>query len=205
MEIDGERAGRAARGEFRVGAFLVRPQLKRVVAPTGRVVQVQPKIMDVLVVLAERAGEVVTREELFASVWAGTHVTEHVLARAISALRKIFGDRPQRARFIETIPKTGYRLIASVTRDDDDEETRERADARRTEAEAEAQSRRPAATNATPEAAPAHAFASRLGLTRTNFWLGMAALSCAAALVVLVLVVFLVTRDAGHLHLHPHH
>src|SRR5918997_2633188 len=116
-----ERAeGSSARAEFRVGAFLVRPRLNRVVAPGGRVVQVQPKIMEVLLLLAGRAGEVVTREELFETVWAGTHVSEHVLARAISTLRKIFGDDRARPRFIETIPKTGYRLVAPVTDARDD-------------------------------------------------------------------------------------
>ncbi|HEX7174892.1 MAG TPA: winged helix-turn-helix domain-containing protein, partial [Pyrinomonadaceae bacterium] len=104
------------RVDFRVEGRLVQTRLNRVVsADGGKVVQVQPKIMDVLVRLAERPGEVVTREELFSTVWAGTHVTEHVLARAISELRKVFDDSAQKPRVIETIPKVGYRLIASVT------------------------------------------------------------------------------------------
>lgn len=206
MEKNSERAVRAARAEFRVGEFLVRPRLNRVVAGDGRVVQVQPKIMDVLVLLAGRPGEVVTREELFETVWAGTHVSEHVLARAISELRKIFGDRPRSSRFIETIPKTGYRLVAEVSRADGNEvardgreAARDREDARRPEAEAPA--RPDAATHARPAAVPSHAFAAALGPTRTNFWVGMAALSCAALLVVFV-IILIVTREAGHAHLH---
>ncbi|HZB46211.1 MAG TPA: transcriptional regulator, partial [Pyrinomonadaceae bacterium] len=95
--------------DFRVGDWLVQPRLNRV-SQGATVVHVQPKIMDVLVLLAGRPGEVVTREQLFRTVWAGTHVTEHALARSISELRKIFRDSPRHPRVVETIPKIGYRL-----------------------------------------------------------------------------------------------
>ena len=73
--------------------------------------------MDVLRCLAANAGEVVTREELFSIVWEGTIVSDDVLTRSISELRKVFGDDPRRSEVIETIPKTGYRLIAPVVPD----------------------------------------------------------------------------------------
>ena len=101
--------------DFRVAdEWLVQPSLNRI-SGRGKVVQLQPKIMDVLCVLAERPGELVTRERLFETVWEGTHVTEHVLARSISELRRAFGDTPKRPKVIETIPKAGYRLIAHVS------------------------------------------------------------------------------------------
>ncbi len=76
-----------------------------------------PKTMEVLVCLVDRAGEVVRREDLVASVWPGVHVGEEVLTRAVSDLRQALDDDRRRPRFVETIPKVGYRLIAEVTAD----------------------------------------------------------------------------------------
>ncbi len=77
------------------------------------IVSLEPKIMQVLVRLAETPGAVVTKEELFERAWAGTFVSEDVLTRAIGELRKIFADDPARPRVIETIRKIGYRLLVS--------------------------------------------------------------------------------------------
>jgi DNA-binding winged helix-turn-helix (wHTH) protein len=101
--------------DFLIEGWIVRPQLNRIEAQ-GTVIQVQPKVMAVLICLAEQPGQVVTKERLLQTVWADTHVTQHVLARSISELRKIFHDNPQSPSIIETIPKTGYRLIAHVSR-----------------------------------------------------------------------------------------
>lgn len=70
--------------------------------------------MQVLVALASQPGEVVTRETLLAKVWAGTYSGEVSLTRCVSQLRSIFSDERTNPQFIETIPKTGYRLIAPV-------------------------------------------------------------------------------------------
>jgi TolB-like protein/Tfp pilus assembly protein PilF len=70
--------------------------------------------MEVLVCLAQRAGEVVPREEMIQTVWPGTFVTDDVLKRCVSELRHAFEDDAREPRFIETIPKRGYRLIARV-------------------------------------------------------------------------------------------
>src|SRR3954466_2190521 len=96
---------------FRVCDRLVDPSLNRITI-AGRTVQVEPKIMQVLVALAERPGEVVTRAELMDRVWSGVFVTDHALHRAIRELRRLFGDDPDSPRAIETIRKRGYRLIA---------------------------------------------------------------------------------------------
>jgi len=71
--------------------------------------------MDVLVFLARNAGEVRTKDEILDAVWAGTFVAEAALSRRISELRTILGDDAKEPRFIETIPKRGYRLIAAVS------------------------------------------------------------------------------------------
>ncbi|MEM6326733.1 MAG: winged helix-turn-helix domain-containing protein [Bacteroidota bacterium] len=76
--------------------------------------QLEPKVMAVLCVLAARPGTPVTRQEFYDEVWAGVVVTDDVLTRAISELRKLFDDRARPSRVIETVPRIGYRLVASV-------------------------------------------------------------------------------------------
>ena len=99
--------------DFRVGTWLVRPQLNSV-SRSGIGVCLEPKAMQVLVRLAESADDVVPKDRLLRAVWGDTFVTEDVLTRSISALRRAFHDSAQRPRFIQTIPKGGYRLIAPV-------------------------------------------------------------------------------------------
>ena len=71
--------------------------------------------MQVLVLLAAHAGQVVAKERLIRTVWPDAFVTDDVLTRAISELRRVFGDDAKEPRFIQTIPKSGYRLIAAVS------------------------------------------------------------------------------------------
>jgi TolB-like protein len=77
-------------------------------------VRVEPKMTQVLVALAAEPGAVVSKEELLRRVWADTFVTEEVLTRSISELRKIFKDNSKAPKYIETIPKVGYRLLVPV-------------------------------------------------------------------------------------------
>jgi adenylate cyclase len=70
--------------------------------------------MDVLVLMVTHEGQVVTREEFFNTVWNGTFVTDEVLSRCVYRLRQALGDNPREPRFIETVSKRGYRLIAPV-------------------------------------------------------------------------------------------
>ena len=98
---------------FRVGEFLVEPQLNTV-AGNNKTTRIEPKVMQVLVCLAERAGEVVPKARIIQSVWTDTFVTDDVLTRAISELRKVFSDEAKEPRFIQTIPRGGYRLIAPL-------------------------------------------------------------------------------------------
>ena len=71
--------------------------------------------MQVLVLLAAHAGQVVAKERLMQTVWPDAFVTDDVLTRAISELRRVFGDDAKDSHFIQTIPKTGYRLIGPVS------------------------------------------------------------------------------------------
>jgi DNA-binding winged helix-turn-helix (wHTH) protein/Tol biopolymer transport system component len=98
---------------FCVGDWLVEPTLNSLSRP-DRIVRLEPKVMQVLVCLAEHPGEVASKDRLLQRVWPGTYVTEDVLTRAVSELRRVFGDDAKHSRFIETIPKGGYRLVAQV-------------------------------------------------------------------------------------------
>ena len=98
---------------FQVGDFVVEPDLNRITRGNAAV-SVEPKVMDVLVCLAERPGEVFTREEILRRVWPDTHVTEEALTYSISALRKVLGDDARYPHIIQTISRRGYRLIAQV-------------------------------------------------------------------------------------------
>lgn len=96
-----------------MGAWICRPRLHRLSGPAG-VVQLEPKVLQVLLCLAGEPRRLWTRAELLEAVWDGGAVSEQVLSRAISELRKAFGDDPRAPRAIETIAKGGYRLLLPV-------------------------------------------------------------------------------------------
>ena len=100
-------------GDFQLGAWLVQPSLNTV-CRNGTTVQLEPKVMAVLVCLAEGQGEPVSKERLLQSVWPDTFVGEGVLTRSVFELRRVFEDEAREPRVIQTIPKRGYRLVAPV-------------------------------------------------------------------------------------------
>src|SRR3979411_2543063 len=81
----------------------------------GDRVPLPPKAFDVLAYLVEHAGRVVTQDEILEALWAETYVNPELLRKYILEIRKALGDRPDKPEFIETLPKRGYRLVASVT------------------------------------------------------------------------------------------
>jgi len=99
---------------FYADEWLVEPEIGRL-TKDGEIRQLEPKIMQVLVCLAQNNGNVVRKEEFLTDIWEGVNVTQHVLTRTISEIRRVVGDDPQNPRFIQTIPKIGYRLIANVS------------------------------------------------------------------------------------------
>lgn len=102
------------RHRFRVGPWEVDPAGNRL-EREGRAVHLEPKVMDLLVALACRPGEVVARARLFAEIWPDTFVSDEALTTAVYQLRKALGDRARSPRFVETVPKRGYRLAAPVS------------------------------------------------------------------------------------------
>lgn len=100
--------------DFQVGEWFVKPHTNMIEGPRGET-HLEPKAMQVLALLAERAGQVVEKQEILDDVWQGTHVSDEVLPNAIWELRKALGDDARKPRFIQTLPKRGYRLIAPVS------------------------------------------------------------------------------------------
>src|SRR5688572_8535010 len=98
---------------FRIGDCLVDPLQNRIVRNEIEA-RLEPRVMDVLVCLAEHAGEVVSRETLNAQVWGNVIVTDQAVTNCISELRHHLGDDRSANRVIETIPKRGYCLTAPV-------------------------------------------------------------------------------------------
>jgi TolB-like protein len=101
-------------GDFRVGAWLVEPGLNTI-SRKGATIHLEPKVMGVLVCLAQHAGKPLLKEKLIQAVWPDTFVTDDVLKRSVSELRKGFEDDAREPKVIQTIPKRGYRLLAPVT------------------------------------------------------------------------------------------
>jgi TolB-like protein len=81
----------------------------------AREVRLTPKALTLLSFLAERPGEVVTKEELFGAVWPNTTVGDAALVTCIQELRKALRDNARRPRYIETLHRRGYRFIGEKT------------------------------------------------------------------------------------------
>src|SRR5262249_40256710 len=80
-------------------------------------VALPPKDLETLLVLVERAGNIVSKEELLEKVWPGVFIEEGNLSRRIFNLRQALGDKPDGRKYIETVPRRGYRFVAPVQED----------------------------------------------------------------------------------------
>ena len=96
-------------GDFRLEAA------QRRLCRGGAFIALTPKTFDLLLFLVENEGRLLRKEDLLASVWPDAAVEENNLNVAVSALRKALGESEGR-RFIETVPKAGYRFVAPVTK-----------------------------------------------------------------------------------------
>jgi len=98
---------------FKIGPWLVEPELNRL-TNKREAHALEPRVMRLLVVLAETPNELVGKDDIIAIVWQGLSVTDESLSQAISKLRKLLGDNPDTPIYIETIRKKGYRLLTAV-------------------------------------------------------------------------------------------
>jgi DNA-binding winged helix-turn-helix (wHTH) protein len=98
---------------YEFGPYRLLPQ-ERLLLRDGEPVSLTPKAFETLVVLVERSGKLVEKDELLSEVWAGTSVEESNVAQNVFALRRVLGAGENGAPYIETVPKRGYRFLASV-------------------------------------------------------------------------------------------
>jgi len=95
-------------GPFRVDAR------ERQLTRDGAVVPLRPKVFDILLMLVQNSGHILTKDDVMKRVWSDTAVEEGNISRTISTLREVLGEGPREQRYIETIPWRGYRFVARV-------------------------------------------------------------------------------------------
>jgi DNA-binding winged helix-turn-helix (wHTH) protein/tetratricopeptide (TPR) repeat protein/TolB-like protein len=100
---------------YEFDAFRVDP-VRRLLLRDGEVLPVTPKALSILLVLLERAGEVVEKSELIERIWQGAFVTEANLTQNVFSLRKCLGERANDNRYIVTVPGQGYTFAGEVRR-----------------------------------------------------------------------------------------
>jgi TolB-like protein/DNA-binding winged helix-turn-helix (wHTH) protein/Flp pilus assembly protein TadD len=98
---------------LRIGAWRVDPALDEI-SKDGNTVKLERRTMQLLLCLAEHAGQVVSVEQLLDRVWAGVVVTPDSVYHAVAALRRMLGDDTREPTYIANVPRRGYRLLAPV-------------------------------------------------------------------------------------------
>ncbi len=99
---------------FKIDTWLIEPELNRI-SKKSQTHALEPRLMRLLVLLAETPHELVSKDTILATVWAGLSVTDESLSQAISKLRKLLDEGNSEPSHIETIRKKGYRLVAAVS------------------------------------------------------------------------------------------
>lgn len=102
---------------FRFGSFTLDAD-SRLLRQDGVVVDVTSRYFDALVLLVREGGGLVLKDRFMDEVWRGVPVTDEALTQCIRTLRRTLGDDAARPRFIETVPKHGYRFVAHVEHGD---------------------------------------------------------------------------------------
>lgn len=98
---------------YEFGPFRVDTRERQLIR-NGEVVPLRPKVFDILLMLVQNSGHILTKDDVMNRVWTGTAVEEGNISRTISTLRNALGERPHEHRYIETIPWRGYRFVANV-------------------------------------------------------------------------------------------
>ena len=97
----------------RIGDWEANPALNLLRRGSGSV-HLEPKAMELLLFFSQHPGQVLSRDELLSGVWQGLVVGDDALTQAVIKLRRALGDDTREPRYIQTVPKRGYRLIAPV-------------------------------------------------------------------------------------------
>ena len=103
---------------YQFGPFRL-DQEARILLSGGKTVFLTPKVFELLLALVEKRGQLIAKDDLIKAVWPDSFVEEGNLTSNISILRKQLGLNPDGGEYIETIPKRGYRFVATVTQVED--------------------------------------------------------------------------------------
>jgi DNA-binding winged helix-turn-helix (wHTH) protein/Tol biopolymer transport system component len=95
-------------GEFRLDIR------RRNLFKNGELQPISSRICDLLIVLLQSEGKILTHDELLDAVWAGTFVEQSNLKKSVSSLRQVLGENPSESQYIKTIPRKGYSFVAEV-------------------------------------------------------------------------------------------
>lgn len=123
-----------ALGDFRFERFRLDP-LDRRLTRDGAAVELNARYFDALALMVREHGKLVSKDRFLAEVWRGVPVTDEALTQCIRTLRRQLGDDAGRPRFIETVPKHGYRFIAAVSQGETEPEAEASAPLQREPAE----------------------------------------------------------------------
>jgi transcriptional activator of cad operon len=99
---------------LRVGAWLVEARSGQI-SRAGETVRLDARALRLLLHLARKSGEVVSIDELLNEVWSGVVVTPDSVYQAVASLRRVLGDDPKQPSYIATVPRLGYRMVATVS------------------------------------------------------------------------------------------
>jgi transcriptional activator of cad operon len=99
---------------LRIGDWCVNPTSGDI-SRDGQTARLEFRTMGLLLCLADRVGEVVSIDDLLNDVWPGVTVSQDSVYQAVASLRRILGDDPKRPAYVETVPRVGYRMVATVT------------------------------------------------------------------------------------------
>jgi transcriptional activator of cad operon len=99
---------------LRIGDWCINPTSGQI-SRDGETARVEVRTMRLLLCLAEHAGEVVSIEHLLNQVWSGVFVNQDSVYQAVASLRRLLGDDPKQPTYIATVPRLGYRMVATVS------------------------------------------------------------------------------------------
>ena len=94
--------------------FTLQPEQRRLLGADGTEIELTPRLFDALLYFVQNAGQLLDKDRLMAELWPDVVVEENSLSQSVSALRKVLGDDAQNPRFIQTVPRRGFRFVAAV-------------------------------------------------------------------------------------------
>ncbi|CAN5134708.1 hypothetical protein BH11PSE10_BH11PSE10_10820 [soil metagenome] len=100
---------------YAFGDFVLERSMQRVLHRDGTQLSLTPRLFSALLLFAERAGDLLDKDTLMLALWPGLVVEENNLSQVISGLRRALGDDTHGSRYIQTVPRRGFRFIAAVT------------------------------------------------------------------------------------------